>query len=80
MPDHRRIRRFGPGPQSFTRGQHQQQKPVGSCLTFQQPLNGTADEPQQLQYEPHRHRYTASEPQQLQYEPHCHRYTAGEPQ
>lgn len=34
MPDLQRIGRNGPGPQSFTRGQHQQQKPVGSCLTF----------------------------------------------
>ena len=44
MPDLQRIRRNGPGPQSFTRGQHQQQKPVGSCLTFQQ-LNRTVGEP-----------------------------------
>jgi hypothetical protein len=36
MPDYRRIRRLGPGPQSFSGRQHQQQKPDGSCLTFKQ--------------------------------------------
>ena len=54
MPDLQRIRRLGPGPQSFTRRQHQQQKPDGSCLTFQLKL-GTDGEPQhiqQLQREP----------------------------
>ena len=44
MPDFQRIGRNGPGPQSFTRRQHQQQKPDGSCLTFQQ-LNGTDGKP-----------------------------------
>jgi len=57
------IRRLGTGPQSFTRRQHQQQKPVGSCLTFQQ-LYRTDGEPQ--------HRpLGSSEPQQL--------YQFGEP-
>ena len=63
MPDLRGIRRLGPGPQSFTRRQHQQQKPDGSCLTFQLKL-GTDGEPQhfqQLQREP-QHDYTSGEP------------------
>lgn len=63
MPDHRRIRRLGPGPQSFTRRQHQQQKPIGSCLT-QQQLYGTDRESQQLeaQCEPQQLGYPAGEP------------------
>ena len=63
MPDLQRIRRYGPGPQSFTRGQHQQQKPVGSCLTFQLFI-GSNREPE-FQFKLH-------EPQQLG-------NTAGEP-
>ena len=53
MPDLQRIGRNGPGPQSFTRRQQRQQKPVGSCLTFGQS-NRTDGEPQlqQLQLEP----------------------------
>ncbi len=63
MPDLQRIRRLGPGPQSFTRRQHQQQKPVGSCLTFQ-PINGTDGEPQhfELKHEPQQFSHPAGEP------------------
>ena len=47
MPDLQCIGRNGPGPQSFSRGQHQQQKPVGCCLTHQH-FNGTAGDSQQF--------------------------------
>ena len=71
MPDLRRIRRYGPGPWSFSRRQHQQQKPIGSCLTFQWQFKGTDGDPQQqLQHEPQRFDAT-SVPQQLHHEPQC---------
>ena len=60
MHDLQCIRRLGPGPQSFTRRQHHQQKPVGSCLTFKQlnrcdgkPLGNTAGQPTQQLLEQH---------------------------
>ena len=58
MPDLWCIRRFGPGPQSFTRRQHHQQKPVGGCLTYKQyPCTGGEPLQQYIQQ--------LGEPQQL---------------
>ena len=83
MPDLQRIGRNGPGPQSFTMGQHQQQKPVGSCLTFKQLncSNGKPQyrEPQQLKREP-QCSHSAGEPQQFQHQPQQRgSNSAGEP-
>ena len=78
MPDFQRIRRFGPGPRSFTRRQHQQ-KPVGSCLTFKQQFNGTDGEPQlELEHEP-QFSHPAGEPQQQLQQPQLSHPT-GKPQ
>ena len=52
MPNYRRIRRLGPEPQSFTRGQLQQQKPVGSCLTFQQQFGSNREPQRESQCQP----------------------------
>ena len=86
MPDLQRIGRNGPGPQSFTRGQHQQQKPVGCCLTFQSPVNGTNGEPQlqlKFKHEP-QFSHPAGEPQHFKQQPQHDGYTQqqqpGEPQ
>ena len=67
MPDLQRIGRNGPGPQSFTRRQHHQQKPVGSCLSFGQSI-GTDGNPQQFKFQrqPQPDHGTDGEPQQLQ--------------
>ena len=84
MSDHRRIRRFGPEPQSFTGRQLQQQKPVGSCLTFKQQAIVTHGEsqlwhqPQQLHHQPG-HYSSTGEPQQFHYQPGHYR-PPGEPQ
>ena len=79
MPDLQRIRRLGPGPRSFTRRQHQQQKPVGSCLTFKQQLNGSDSEPQlKLEHEP-QFGHSAGKPQQQFQQPQLGR-PAGKPQ
>ena len=60
MHDLQCIRRLGPGPQSFTRRQHHQQKPDGSCLTFKQhnrtggqPLGNIAGDASQQLIEQH---------------------------
>jgi len=83
MPDLQRIRRLGPEPQSFTRRQHQQQKPVGSCLTFQQ-LNRSDGKSQfqQLQHsEPQHFSDTSGQPQQLQLrQPQHFSDASGQPQ
>ncbi len=67
MPDYRRIRRLGPGPQSFSGRQLQQQKPFGSCLTFLK-FSSPAGESQQLKQQPQLS-YPAGEPQQLKQQP-----------
>ena len=84
MPDLQRIGRHGPGPQSFTRRQQRQQKPIGSCLTFQQ-LKRTDGEPHIQQLDPlAQHGHPAGEPQQFQQqfqlEPQHDHHPAGEPQ
>ena len=84
MPDLQRIGRHGPGPQSFTRRQHQQQKPIGSCLTFQQ-LKRTDGEPHIQQLDRlAQHGRPAGQPQQFQQqhqlEPQRDHHPAGEPQ
>jgi len=83
MSDHRRIRRFGPEPQSFTGRQLQQQKPVGSCLTFKQQAIVTHGE-SQLWHQPQQlhqpgHYSSTGEPQQLHHQP-GHYSSTGEPQ
>ena len=82
MPDLQRIRRLGPGPQSFTRRQHHQQKPVGSCLTFQLSI-GTDREPQyqqQLNHEPQQFGNAPGEPWQFKQQPQHNNDSASEPQ
>ena len=81
MPDLQRIGRNGPGPQSFTRRQHHQQKPVGSCLSFGQSI-GTDGEPQlELEHES-QFGHPAGEPQQFKFQrqPQPDHGTDGEPQ
>lgn len=66
MPDLQRIGRHGPGPQSFTRRQQRQQKPIGSCLKFPQ-LKRTDCEPHIQQLDQlAQHGHPAGEPQQFQ--------------
>ena len=78
MPDLRGIRRNGPGPQSFTRGQHQQQKPIGSCLTFKQ-YRCTSSEPQQYFRQQPLDGNASGEPQHFQQQP-LDGNASGEPQ
>lgn len=77
MHDYWSIRRLGPGPRTFSRRQHQQQKPIGGCLTFKQ-RNGTDGFAQlKLQCEPQF--YATGKPKHYQPEPQQFGHSSGEP-